>query len=75
MEKRTLGRGGPSVSAVGLDCMGMSEFYAPEQMIRASRCVRQPDLGVNVAVNNPPGAAVNAPAGNGVAARPPAARR
>jgi aryl-alcohol dehydrogenase-like predicted oxidoreductase len=32
MIERVLGRGGLRVSAVGLGCMGMSEFYDPKQM-------------------------------------------
>jgi len=35
MIERTLGRGGLRVSAIGLGCMGMSEFYDPTKMNEA----------------------------------------
>ena len=48
MEMRTLGKNGPSVSAVGLGCMGMSEFYGPFDDNESLATIRRAlDLGVN----------------------------
>jgi aryl-alcohol dehydrogenase-like predicted oxidoreductase len=47
MTKRQLGRNGPLVSAVGLGCMGMSEFYAGRDDEESIRTIhRALDLGV-----------------------------
>ena len=48
METRRLGINGPVVSAIGLGCMGMSEFYAPfDQDESVATIHRALDLGVN----------------------------
>ena len=48
MKTRQLGKGGPVVSAMGLGCMGMSEFYGPRDEAEALATIhRALDLGVN----------------------------
>jgi aryl-alcohol dehydrogenase-like predicted oxidoreductase len=47
MRQRTLGAAGPTVSAVGLGCMGMSEFYGPtDEAASLATIGRALDLGV-----------------------------
>jgi aryl-alcohol dehydrogenase-like predicted oxidoreductase len=48
MQTRELGRSGLEVSALGLGCMGMSEFYGPSDETEAVRVIhRAIDLGIN----------------------------
>ncbi|HVX83450.1 MAG TPA: aldo/keto reductase [Phycisphaerae bacterium] len=48
MERRVLGRGGLVVSAMGLGCMGMSDFYGPHDDAESVRTIhRALALGVN----------------------------
>ena len=48
MQQRQLGRSGLNVSAMGLGCMGMSEFYGPRDEAEAVATIhRALDLGVN----------------------------
>ncbi len=48
METRALGTGGLRVSALGLGCMGMSEFYGPGDERESIRTIhRALDLGMN----------------------------
>ncbi|MEU4225681.1 aldo/keto reductase [Nonomuraea sp. NPDC026600] len=48
MDKRTLGTGGPQVSALGLGCMGMSEFYGQGNENESIAVIhRALELGVN----------------------------
>jgi aryl-alcohol dehydrogenase-like predicted oxidoreductase len=48
MEFRKLGRIGPTVSALGLGCMGMSEFYGPHDDAQSMKTIgRALDLGLN----------------------------
>ncbi|HTX59666.1 MAG TPA: aldo/keto reductase, partial [Verrucomicrobiae bacterium] len=49
MRQRRLGKNGPSVSALGLGCMGMSEFYGPGDEDESIRTIhRALELGVTM---------------------------
>jgi aryl-alcohol dehydrogenase-like predicted oxidoreductase len=49
MQQRQLGQHGPLVSAMGLGCMGMSEFYGPTDETEAIATIhRALELGVNL---------------------------
>lgn len=48
MQTRNLGSKGPEVSAIGLGCMGMSEFYGAAEDARSVEVIhRALDLGIN----------------------------
>ncbi len=49
MEKRKLGSAGPTVSAIGLGCMGMSDFYGPTDRSESIRTIHAAlDAGITL---------------------------
>src|SRR5690606_7303870 len=49
MQGRKLGTDGPEVSAIGLGCMGMSDFYGPAEDTRSIEVIhRALDLGIDL---------------------------
>src|SRR6478609_10834154 len=48
MPRRPLGRTGKTISAIGLGCMGMSEFYGPRDNAESTRVIhRSLELGID----------------------------
>jgi aryl-alcohol dehydrogenase-like predicted oxidoreductase len=48
MKRRRLGRNGPELSAMGLGCMGMSEFYGPRDDAESVATIHEAlDAGIN----------------------------
>jgi len=48
MQKRRLGREGLEVSAIGLGCTGMSEFYGPRDNLESIATIhRALEIGIN----------------------------